>query len=178
VKCVAWTEEEKNILRENWKGRNFMDDLSRLLPNRTMEAIRSAGKRMKCHKNHKITPWVAIQEVLEDKKPRCIDELISETGYSEKAIRTAIRMYFDDGIYVRKWHREKEGDKWRPFFLVGRGKSVSKPAKIPNYIAQRKYRERLKKEPERLAKVEARRKFRDRGGVQVKPDIAAAWMFN
>lgn len=179
-----WTEDEDKILKAEWNSGKFIRDWMYLLPNRSLEAISQRGKRtLGARRRPRPSEiWKDVKAVLMDGQRRSVEQLIAETGWSDRGIRDQIRNHIGEEIYISQWlSRAETGTQPTALFSLGNKKNAKKPKPVPMKICQRNYIKRVKdNKPEVFDKKLAKDRLRkaEKRGLLIRPDPAAAWMFN
>lgn len=121
---IRWTEQEKAIVKAYWNTTQLIRQWMHLLPGRTEDHIRKAGRRMKLgvrvEVKHHSNAWVCVEQLLGDGKMRTIREIGKKTGFSDTRIRALVREHVGHEIYVADW--SWEDNRHAAMFALGRNK--------------------------------------------------------
>jgi len=182
-----WTPEEDAILKTYWSTRKPMDEWMHLLPGRTRRGTYAHAKIIELGPRPRpyiSTLWNDVVTLLADRKPRSIQQISDETGWSDRWIRSQIRRRIGEEIYIAKWiPKAKNGTQPTAMFLIGNEKNADKPKPLPRDVIQKRYMDRMKKKSpidyqKKIARETLKRRVRNGKPIVTQADPAAAWMFN
>lgn len=183
----AWSAEELAILAREWPNgkpiRMWMD----LLPKRTERAINmralelKLGPRGNTHMAGASVSWRLICKALADGAMLSPLEISRRTGVSRTQVYVELRMHRGTGVHIGGYGDRPEGGYWPALWKLGPGKDAKRPTAMTAAERAKKRWRRLKNErPDFIAARTARARLRyaERQGKLIRPDDAAAWMFN
>lgn len=184
---TAWTEEEKEVLRQRWADvGSIKRAICPYLPNRSAGAIASYAKHLKLPKRpeypkERYSPaWETIKRYLQ-RCPNQSAEQISETlGMSASTVMKHLRAKHRGGeIHISDWSRSAAVGPFGPHYTYGAGRNRMKPRPITPAQACARYRESIRKDPERQAirNAKDRLRYAQRVGNLVKRDPLVAALY-
>lgn len=182
---VMWTEDEDEVIRTYWNSSDPIESWASLLPRRTFGGIYQRGRdiglarRPHARRTYENKCWMAIQIALEKWNHQTASRLAKTTGYSESRVTDVLREHRDKGVYVIDY--VKENCTYAAVWTAGEGKSKKRPKKLSEKEKQQKYLKRAReRNPERFDRINAKKRLKraEETGKLIRPDPAAAWMFN
>lgn len=180
----AWTDEEVAKLRANWHNglpiKQWLGDL----PGRSYSGIMQRayelelGPRGPCTAVP-TTTWTLIQRLLSDGKARTVNDIAKAIGYCGRFVYTTLERHHGTETHIADWApRTRNGGDKPAMWALGSGPDKRKPRPITATEAKRRYRKKLKDDPERLLVREAKDRIRhaERHGSLIRRDPAAVWI--
>jgi len=182
---VMWTDDEDALIRMYWDVPETIESWAYLLPLRTSGGIYQRGRDIGLGKRPYVSRkrengcWMAVKIALEKKTHQTAYKLSVMTGYSESRINYVLKEHKDKGVYIVDFVQEY--CTYAAVWASGEGRSKKWPKKASAKEKQQKYLKRaMERNPERFDRINARKRLKqaEESGKLIRPDPAAAWMFN
>lgn len=174
-----WTEEEDNILRNNWNS--VLPCTMWGIPGRSAHAIRNRAKHLKL--GSKIVDYSAMYPQINERAEAVLDLLRREGPLSSIQIRERLNLpewkhrraheRIRGELYIFAWENGPSGGQW-PIWAIGDAPDAKRPPKGDAHEYQKRWREKHKRPSHAKPKEEAQPVFVPPG----KADLASSWLFN
>ncbi|VVE31366.1 bacteriophage protein [Pandoraea eparura] len=184
---TAWTTEERETLCQHWGDAGPVKRvLCPLLPKRSADAIvryaRFLGlpKRPAYPKERFAPAWEAIRTYMEAHPNKSAEQISNALAMSMSTVAKHLRAkHRVDEIHVSDWGRVGIVGPYAPHYTYGHGRNRMKPRPITAAQACARYRDTVRKDPERLAirNAKDRLRYAERTGNLVKRDPLVAALF-
>lgn len=184
---TAWTDEEEELLRQRWSDvGSIKRAICPYLPNRSAGAIASHAKQMKLPKRpaypkERYAPaWESIRRHLQRCPNQSAEQIGEALGMSVSTVAKHLRAKHRSGeIHITDWSRTAVVGPFGAHYTYGTGRNRMKPRPITAAQACARYRESVRKDPERqaLRNAKDRLRYAERAGNLVKRDPLVAALF-
>ncbi|MBB3010690.1 hypothetical protein [Cupriavidus alkaliphilus] len=180
----AWTRKEVATLRANWHNGLPIKQWMNELPGRSYSAIMQRahelelGPRGRCFAVPPTT-WTLIQRLLSDGVARTVNAIAAAVGCSGRHVYTTLERYHGAETRIAGWApRTRNGGDKPAMWALGSGPDARKPRPLSPTEATRRYRKKLRNDPDRMIAREGKDWLRhaERHGNLIRRDQAASWL--
>ncbi|MEL6236958.1 MAG: hypothetical protein AAFO57_00320 [Pseudomonadota bacterium] len=181
---LKWSPEEDKIIVDHWHTDKPIRMWVDLLPGRSEIAINKRaivlqlGQRGHLTKRGNSPAWRVIRKLLESGEMLSPIEIEKRTGISRRHVYNEMRLHHSAEVHVGGYGERGKGGYRPKLWKLGPGEDAAWPEPMTMTERNRRYRINVKKNPEAMARAEAKRALRDceRAGKLIRRDEAAAWL--
>lgn len=180
----AWTRKEIATLRANWNNGLPIKQWLSELPGRSYSGVMQRAKELELGPRGRCSAvptatWTLIQRLLSDGMARTVSDIAAVVGCSGRHVYTTLERHHGTEVRIADWApRTRNGGDKPAMWALGSGPDARKPQPISATEAKRRYRKKLRNDPERMLVREAKDRIRhaERHGTLIHRDPAAAWI--
>lgn len=187
---LRWTAAEDDFLRDHWQSEMTTIAIMKSL-GRSRSGVQDRARRIglgprehDSRRSRKSWPTLrAFMLAIENQeRPQFMTvlELHVATGICEQTILNTLNDLHALGkVHITAYRRAPNIKRWARVWRLGPGVDADQPMRTVAAISCKAYRKRLKTDPERASKIEARHKLRklERAGLLIRRDPLTAALF-
>lgn len=181
---LKWSAAEDKTLREQWTNGRPIRMWLDLLPGRSERGIVQRAGKLKlaprgsgCASGNSPS-WRLIRQVLEAGAPLTPIEISKRTGVTRQHVYEELRQHHPADIHIAGYAERGPTGYRAKLWKLGAGKDAPRPQPMTKKEINKRRYQRFKKNPEALARRDAKKRLRDceKEGKLIRRDQAAAWI--